>query len=83
MNPQRTLRLTAAAETLTLLVLLVNLATVHWPAVSSLVGPLHGCAYIAVVVLAFKVPESRPALRALAVIPIVGGLVVLGKKEWA
>ncbi|WP_208762343.1 hypothetical protein [Microbispora bryophytorum] len=42
----------AAAELGSLAVLLANLATVHLPPVSSLVGPLHGCAYLVVVVAA-------------------------------
>jgi hypothetical protein len=40
------LRLTADVEAITLLVLLANLATVHGEAVFSLIGPVHGCAYL-------------------------------------
>ncbi len=70
------LRIAAAAELATLVVMLVNLATVHWPALSSLLGPTHGCAYLFVVVLAFRSsPSAR--VRATAWIPGIGGVLVL------
>ncbi|MEU4744373.1 DUF3817 domain-containing protein [Actinosynnema sp. NPDC023658] len=71
----RALRVAAAVELVTVLVLLVNLATVHRPAVSSAVGPLHGCAYLLVVVLAWSKGGARTRLSAL--VPGVGGLLVL------
>ncbi|GAA1286866.1 DUF3817 domain-containing protein [Saccharothrix xinjiangensis] len=70
----RALRAAAAVELVTVVVLLVNLATAHWPAVSSAVGPLHGCAYALVVVLAW--PGGARA-RLSALVPGVGGLLVL------
>ncbi|MFD9895794.1 DUF3817 domain-containing protein [Amycolatopsis sp. NPDC059027] len=73
----RPLRIVAGAELVSLIVLLVNLATVHWPAVSSLVGPLHGCTYLFVVVLTPRLREAGTRIRAMAVIPGIGGLLVL------
>jgi hypothetical protein len=70
------LRIAAATELATLLVLLANLATVHWPPVSSAVGPVHGCAYLFVIVLTVRLsPDTRT--RATALIPGIGGLLVL------
>jgi hypothetical protein len=78
MSPTRqALRIVAFAEPATLLVLLVNLATVHWQPISSLVGPTHGCAYLLVVILTWRQPGAGPRTKAVAVLPVVGGLLVL------
>ena len=77
---QRDLRLLRAAglvEFVSLLVLLVNLATVHHPAVSSGVGPLHGCAYILVVISVLREKDPTAWARPLAFVPGVGGLLAL------
>lgn len=76
MSPLRALRIAAGTELATLAVLLANLATVHLPQVSSVVGPTHGCAYLFVIVLTVR--QSRASrTRALAVVPGIGGLLVL------
>jgi hypothetical protein len=69
----RALTLLAATELASLLVLLANLATVHVPVVATILGPLHGCAYIAAIIgTAMSAgPASRPTL--LSTIPGVGG----------
>jgi len=43
------LRVAARVELVTLLVLLANLVTVHAGVVATLIGPLHGCAYLLVI----------------------------------
>jgi hypothetical protein len=73
----RPLRIAAAVELASLIVLLVNLATVHWPAVASLLGPTHGCAYLFVIILTAGRREATTRMRATAVIPGIGGLLVL------
>ncbi|MER7011037.1 hypothetical protein ABT324_06365 [Saccharopolyspora sp. NPDC000359] len=70
----RTLRISTAAETATLALLLINLATVHVSAMSSLLGPLHGMAYLLVIAATFLVP-APPSARWLAVIPGINGLL--------
>jgi hypothetical protein len=45
------LRWAAAVEALSLLVLLLNLVTVHLRPITQLTGPVHGTAYLAVTVL--------------------------------
>lgn len=72
----RTLRIAAAAEAASLALLLTNLVTVHIGGVSSLVGPLHGMAYLVVIAATFLVP-APPAARWLALIPGIGGLLAL------
>ncbi|ARQ68589.1 hypothetical protein [Streptomyces marincola] len=67
----RALRVAAAVEAGSLAALLLNLFTVHAEAVSSLLGPLHGTAYLVTVVIAWPV---RPA-RFRALVPGVGGLL--------
>ncbi|GAA2957735.1 MULTISPECIES: DUF3817 domain-containing protein [Streptomyces] len=73
----RALRIAARAELLSLLVLLANLVTVHLPAVSSLAGPVHGCAYLFVVVLVFRTPGASGATKGYALLPGAGGLLAL------
>ncbi|MQY04217.1 DUF3817 domain-containing protein [Actinomadura macrotermitis] len=70
----RALRIAAAAEAATLAILLINLATVHLPAISGLCGPLHGTAYLATIALAWP---AGPAARWRAAIPGIGGLLAL------
>jgi hypothetical protein len=78
MSPARqALRIAAFVELATLLLLLINLATVHWEPISSLVGPTHGCAYLLVVILTWRQPGAGPRTKATALLPGVGGLLVL------
>jgi hypothetical protein len=69
----RILTLLAGIEFGTLLVLLANLATVHVPVVATILGPMHGCAYIAAIIGTAMCarPMSGPTL--LSLIPGVGG----------
>jgi hypothetical protein len=71
----RLLRIAAVVELATLAALLVNLATVHWAPVASLLGPIHGCAYLAVIGATWQMTKSRRS-RLLAVVPGIGGLLV-------
>jgi hypothetical protein len=74
----RTLRIAAAIEAGSLALLLVNLVTVHAPAITSLGGPLHGTAYLAVIALTLLTPAATvPGTRWRAMIPGIGGLLVL------
>ena len=68
------LRIAARVEAATLLLLFANLFTVHWPSLSALLGPLHGCAYLLVIGATLQATRrARP--RLLAVVPGVGGLL--------
>ncbi|MYS21912.1 DUF3817 domain-containing protein [Streptomyces sp. SID4948] len=73
----RPLRIAARVELISLIVLLANLATAHLAPVSSLMGPLHGCAYLFVVGATWRLPQATPATRATAFVPGVGGLLAL------
>jgi hypothetical protein len=73
----RWFRIAAAVEFVTLLVLLANLATVHLPAISSLGGPTHGCAYLFVVVATLRDPSATTAMKIMAWLPGIGGLLVV------
>jgi hypothetical protein len=68
------LRIAARVEAVSLFLLLVNLATVHWSAVAGLLGPLHGCAYLLVIGATLKA-SRRARARLLALVPGVGGLL--------
>ncbi|MDA2813444.1 hypothetical protein O4J56_22550 [Nocardiopsis sp. RSe5-2] len=71
------LRVGAHIEFASLLVMLANLATVHHDAVSSLMGPVHGCAYLFVAVGVWAYGGASPAARLLALVPGIGGLLAV------
>ena len=75
MTPQRSPKIAGAAEPGTLLLMLINLTTVHAPAVSSTLGALHGFAYIATVVTSVLVSGGERAVGAGALLPGLGGLL--------
>lgn len=70
------LRVAAAVEFASLAFLLLNLATVHWAAVASLLGPTHGCAYLFVIGATLRETRTVP-VRLLAIVPGLGGLLVI------
>ena len=74
--PSALLRFSALVELSSLVLLLGNLATVHWPAVASLLGPVHGCAYLFVIGATVRESPRLPT-RLLAVVPGFGGLLVV------
>jgi hypothetical protein len=74
------LRAAARVEVASLVLLLLNLATVHLEAVSSLLGPVHGAAYLFVIGATWQTTRSR-RLRALASVPGIGGLLVLRRTQ--
>ncbi|MFB8139807.1 DUF3817 domain-containing protein [Streptomyces parvus] len=77
----RPLRIAAHVEFVSLIVMLANLATVHLAPVSSLMGPVHGCAYLFVVVAAWRTEGATAAVRVTALLPGVGGLLALRRLE--
>ncbi|MFF3563987.1 DUF3817 domain-containing protein [Streptomyces sp. NPDC002574] len=77
MTAVRPLRIASAVELVSLVVLLANLATVHLPSVSSLMGPVHGCAWLWVVIAVYRADGSAGAARISALVPGVGGLLAL------
>ena len=72
------LRIAAGVELASLAVLLINLATVHWAPLASLLGPIHGCAYLLVIGATWAAtPSTR--VRVLSATPGIGGLLALRK----
>jgi hypothetical protein len=71
------LRVAAVVEFVSLLVLLVNLATAHLQVITSLGGPTHGLAYLAIVVTTLRTPAAATATKVMAFVPGFGGLLVL------
>lgn len=67
------LRVAAAAELATLALLLLNLVTVHAPAISGALGPLHGLAYVGVIALVLADEGADAGTRARALVPGIGG----------
>lgn len=74
----RTLRIAAAVEALSLVVLLINVFTVHAEPITSLGGPTHGMAYLVAIAMTWTVPAAaRTGARWLAVIPGIGAMLAL------
>ena len=69
------LRAAAVVEASSLVVLLLNLATVHLAGVATVVGPVHGTAYLTVIATAL-LGSGRPG-RWRALVPGVGGLLAV------
>ena len=76
MTSLRAFRVLAAVEAATLVILLVNLATVHLPGVASAVGPVHGSAYLMAIALAWSAGLPTRA-RLLTLVPAVGALLAV------
>ncbi|MFJ3837510.1 DUF3817 domain-containing protein [Streptomyces sp. NPDC090054] len=76
-RPDRLLRVCAPLELATLAVLLTNLGALHLQAVAAAVGPLHGCAYLIVVLTTTREPNADRTIIALSAVPGVGGVLAL------
>lgn len=79
----RLLRIAAVTEAVTLKLLLINLATAHLPAVAAALGPLHGAAYLMVIVATLQCPGAPRAARWWAVLPGIGGLLAVRRLRLA
>lgn len=73
----RALEILSVLELLSIVVLLVNLLTVHERAVTSAIGPIHGALYLAVAVTALFGRGLLLRTRLFAVIPVLGGVLTL------
>ncbi|CAM3036296.1 hypothetical protein SAXI111661_15445 [Saccharomonospora xinjiangensis] len=72
-----TLTALSLLELLSLAVLLTNLATVHADGVTSVMGPVHGAAYLSVAVIALLTRGLRTRTRVLVALPVIGGICAL------
>ncbi|MEU9205988.1 DUF3817 domain-containing protein [Streptomyces sp. NPDC048332] len=77
MRGVRSLRIAAAVEAVSLLVLLANVLTVHAAPVTSLCGPLHGTAYLVALAMTWVAPGASSGARWLALIPGIGAMLAL------
>lgn len=75
MSPRRILQIVGAVELATLVLMLLNLATVHVREVSQILGPVHGLAYTATVIAAVLVHGGVHRVWLRALIPGIGGLL--------
>jgi hypothetical protein len=69
------LRVAAGVELVSLTGLLVNVAAVRSAEFSSIMGPVHGLAYVVIIVGALLVPGRSTRSRLLALIPSIGGVL--------
>ncbi|MEU6106306.1 DUF3817 domain-containing protein [Streptomyces flaveolus] len=80
----RTLRIAAAVEAVSLVVLLINVFTVHAKPITSLCGPLHGTAYLVAIAMTWTAPGSAGSgARWLSLIPGVGAMLALRRLNGA
>ncbi|MFJ9555423.1 hypothetical protein ACIRPH_16530 [Nocardiopsis sp. NPDC101807] len=69
----RTLSVLSALELVSVLGLLLNLATVHHEAVASVLGPTHGALYLATAVTALLGGGLATRTRVGALVPVLSG----------
>ncbi|MFJ4575412.1 DUF3817 domain-containing protein [Streptomyces sp. NPDC088846] len=75
--PPLHLRIAAGVEIVTLALLLANLLTAHHRTFSALLGPVHGCAYLLVVLGTLRLTVAGTPAKLLALIPGIGGLAAV------
>ncbi|MFI1647513.1 DUF3817 domain-containing protein [Streptomyces avidinii] len=75
------LRISATVELVTLAVLLVNLGVLHLPALASAVGPVHGCAYLIVIITVTRERGSDRTAVPLSAVPGIGGVLALRRLD--
>ncbi|GGY86143.1 DUF3817 domain-containing protein [Streptomyces avidinii] len=75
------LRISATLELATLAVLLVNLGVLHLPALASAVGPVHGCAYLIVIIAVTRERGPDRAAVPLSAVPGIGGILALRRLD--
>lgn len=73
MSPLSILKWLGVVEMVTLALMLLNLATVHQPGISSVLGPLHGLAYTCTVITAVLSASGRHTVWGLSLLPGIGG----------
>ncbi|WP_433005360.1 DUF3817 domain-containing protein [Kribbella sp. CA-294648] len=71
------LKIAAAVEAVSVCLLFLNLFTVHWPAVSSALGPMHGTAYLVTIVITLSMAGASTRAKLLSLVPAVGGYLAL------
>jgi hypothetical protein len=72
------LRIATGVEAASLVVLLVNLLGTHTKAITTLVGPVHGTAYLVVIAAIALAPTAASSgARWRAAVPGIGGLLAL------
>lgn len=75
MTGPRALGIVAALEFGTLVLMLLNLATLHLPVITKTLGPVHGLAYVSTIIVAALLADGRHRVWLLALVPGVGGLL--------
>ncbi|KOV71526.1 hypothetical protein ADL00_07565 [Streptomyces sp. AS58] len=74
------MRIAAAVEAASLALLFLNLFTVHLRVITSLVGPLHGTAYLVTIGAACMAPAAAGSgARWRAAVPGIGGLLAVAR----
>ncbi len=73
----KVLKVAAAVEAVSVCLLFLNLFTVHWSSVSSVLGPTHGTAYLVTIVTALTAAGASTRAKVLSFVPAIGGYLAL------
>jgi hypothetical protein len=76
-RPSRLLRVTPL-ELASLAVLLANVSVLDLQSVASAIGPLHGCAYLIVIIATAREAGPDRTATALSAVPGIGGMLACG-----
>ncbi|MFD9701718.1 hypothetical protein [Lentzea sp. NPDC059081] len=75
MNTRQALHVIGTAELATLLLMLLNIVTIHHPTISGILGPTHGMAYTGAFITAVLAANGRKQVWLRALVPGIGGLL--------
>lgn len=73
----RALEVLSVLEVVSILVLLLNITTIHLRPLSATIGPIHGALYLTVAVTALFARRLRFRTRVCALVPVIGGALTL------
>jgi hypothetical protein len=71
------LKTAAVLETVTLAILLINIAAGNAHNVAAVIGPLHGCLYLTVIIVTGRDAHATRTTTVLSGMPAIGGLLAL------
>ncbi|WP_449276604.1 hypothetical protein [Leucobacter sp. GX24907] len=69
------LAVAGAVEVLTLVSMLVNLATVDSRSFAATIGPIHGLVWVGIIVVCLLSTRLTTRQRVIAALPIIGGIL--------
>ena len=78
----RALEVLSILELVSIAALLTNLATIHLRPITTILGPVHGAFYLAVLMTALFAWGLHLRTRLWALVPVLGGVATLINVRW-